>query len=173
MSMDFHNSRWEDYQLLGKSRATGPTIPTDADRSGGCFMWRIDNTTHTLYSAIQMPHSWNELTIKPHVHWEPRNNATYTGTWQMGFIWANVHSGSIVQTGLPAATGSFNFAGTIGSIMTTDLTDITLVNPDPSACIQAFLKLSSFTSGTGCWIWGWDFHYQKNRPGTINPTMNP
>jgi hypothetical protein len=172
MSSDWVNGKWDDYQLLGLARAGG-TAPAFAARADGVYMWRFDTTNDELHAPAQLPHRWNKLLIKPHVHWEPRATETVTGTWEMTYIWVNPANGSVVNTGLATATGAFNLAGTLGQARLTDLTDITLTSPTISALLVARLKLSAFTAGTGVWLWGWDFHWQAVRGGTINPASEP
>ena len=171
MSHDFQNLRWDDL-LLGKGlRTTGAAAVSLSNyNSTGIYVWRYTTGKEAFFDA-QMPHGWDKGTIKPHVHRVPDTTETYTGTWDMDYVWCNPTTGTAVSAEANI-TGAISGAKTAYQMQTTDITDITLTAPAISALLMIRLGLT-LSAGTGAFLFGFDIHFARNRPGTINAASEP
>jgi hypothetical protein len=171
MAAGYNQDRWEDLQMLFSARNQGAAAAVLANyNSTGIYVWRYTDGKELFFTA-QVSHAWNRLTLKPHVHWVPDTTETYTGTWDMDYVWCNPNTGAIVSA-KQSISGAISGAKTAYTEQTTDITDINLASPMVSALLMIRLGLT-LSAGTGAFLFGFDMHYQRARPGTINPNTDP
>lgn len=171
MGLGYNQDRWEDLRLGQSARATGGAAAVLSNyNSTGIYVYRFATGQELFYEA-QMPHAWNRGTIKPHVHWVPDTSTTYTGTWNMDYVWVNPGPG-IAVSAKQSISGSITGAKTAYQSQVTDITDITLASPTISALLMIRLGLT-LSAGNNAFLFGFDLHYQRARPGTINPFSEP
>lgn len=171
MGLGYDQDRWEDYRMGLGARSVGanPAVLTNYNATG-IYVWRY-TTGKELFFDAQLPHAWNLGTLKPHVHWVPDTTETYTSTWDMDYVWCNPASGTAVSA-KQSITGSISGAKTAYQMNTVNITDITLASPTISALLMVRLGLT-LSAGTGAFLFGFDLHYQRARPGTINDSSEP
>jgi hypothetical protein len=171
MSTEFVNDRWDDLVLLGTARAGG-TAPSFAQiGSTGIYTWFFVLNDELHFNA-QMPHAWNLGQIKPHVHWEASDSATYTGQFDLTYVWQNALTGSPLSS-VVTLNSTFDGSMTANQTQNNNWGLITLSGASISALLLMRFKLSSFTAGTSCIITGFDIHYQRSRNGSINEASLP
>lgn len=171
MAIGYDQNRWDDLRMGQAARAVGGNAAALANyNSTGIYVYRY-TTGKELFFECQLPHAWNLGTISPHVHWVPDTTETYTGTWDLDYVWTPVTVGAAVSA-KQSITGSISGAKTAHQNQYCSITDITLASPTISSILMIRLALT-LSAGTGAYLFGFDMHYQRARPGTLNVASEP
>ena len=96
---------WDDMKAPATSLKVGSTAPS-ADATNGWLTF-AHNADAFVFHQFQLPHAWKEGSfLSPHVHWMKTTSAAGEVEWQFSYKWA-----------------------TIGQVVDTNFTDLTVLTP--------------------------------------------
>ena len=178
MSHELITGRWEDLQCVQALRSVGVNVPAlvawQPTGAGGLFLYEFTkNALKELHFVAQIPHSaLNGSVIKPHVHFTPRTTtATGVVRWQMEYTLKEPNG----TFGAPATIGgSYTFAANQQDKHLAQSIDSAAITLPATGAIHIIVGrlfrdggVSPDTFAASVFLLGFDFHYQKDKNGTV------
>jgi len=145
--------------------------------STGVYTYAFDKASEEeVFFEVQLPHSWMQGdTLHPHVHWTSLANGTDKDVaWGLEYTMSNILGSFGTTTIISSNTQIASQVNVVAhKHMMTSLPDITMTGMTRSSMISCRL----FRDATGALktddfdddaiLLEFDFHYQKNRMGTV------
>jgi hypothetical protein len=155
---------WDDLDFAMSIRSQGPSAPALTQiGTTGIWAWTFTNGKEAFFQR-QIPHKFKVGTIwHPHIHWMPTTSETYTGSFQLEYVWHSATSGAL-SSKVTQDPVSFNSAMTAFDVK---LTSLPQINTTMGISGIIFAKLNVvISSGTSIILSGIDWHGEVDSFGS-------